>query len=504
MLQQKKVLVVDDDRGSREAVAKALRRTGYEVIAIDKGREAIELLTEDGINAMVVDLKMPDVDGMEILKAARERDSEIVAIMITGYGSVETAVEAMKIGAYDYLNKPINIDELRALLEKGLEKQRLALENEELRKRLDKKYGFENLIGNTEDMHRIYHKITQIAPTRATILIQGESGTGKDLIARAIHQNSPRKDKPFVTLSCAALAEGVLESELFGHERGAFTGAVGRRIGKFELADEGTLFLDEIGDISPAIQVKLLRVLETRELERVGGNKPVKVDVRLISATNADLEGAIANKTFREDLYYRLKVITINLPPLRERKEDIPLFINAFIKEFNKENNKNMTGITKEALDILMRYNWPGNVRELKNCIEGIVVMATTDIITADDIPVNIRESESVPKRIDLPIGITMKEAEREIIKRTLEKVDGDRSKAARILGIDVNTLKLKESGADIKHIALPKGITMREAEREIIKRTLESLGGNRTKTAEVLEIGLRTLQRKIKAYDLS
>ena len=441
------VLVVDDVKDDLESIVQALELDGYRVIGTRKGATALDIIQDEEVSVVITDLKMPGIDGMELLEAAREKRPETAVIMITGYGDISSAVNAMKAGAYDYLTKPINMDELEQLIEKARERQNLSIENIQLRQLLNKKYGFENLIGKTREMEAIYDKIAQIAPTKSTVLICGESGTGKELIAKAIHQNSPRRNKPFIALDCSALSEGVIESELFGHEKGAFTGAIGRRIGRIEAAQGGTLFIDEIGEVTTAIQLKLLRVLEERELVRVGGSETIKLNVRLIAATNKDLKKAVQDKSFREDLYYRLNVATINVPPLRQRKEDIPLLVSKFIAEFSKEHNRRVKTISREAIDKLMDYSWPGNVRELRNLIEGVIITLKRQEISMEDLPPHIRGLKPAENYLALKLGSSLDKVIKETIRKTLTYFQGNRTRAARSLGISRKTLirKIKE-----------------------------------------------------------
>ncbi len=392
---------------------------------------------------------MPGIDGLELLSFSRELFPYIEVIVITGYGTIETAVKAMKDGAYDFVTKPVVLDKLSALIEKALSKQRLALENVYLKEKLKNRYRFEQMIGKGKKMREVMGLIEQVAPSKTTIMINGESGTGKELCANAIHTLSPRVDKPFIKVHCAALSEGILESELFGHEKGAFTGAYESKKGRFELAHKGTLFLDEISAIPPHIQVKLLRVLQEREFERVGGQKTIPVDVRLIGATNKDLAQAVKDGWFREDLYYRLNVINVNLPPLRERKEDIHILVEYFMDKFSRENQKDVRQITPEATERLLAYNWPGNIRELLNSIESAVVRSTGGAIGAQDLPHYVAPTfshivNSSECRISLPVGSSMEELEKEAIIKTLSATGGNKQKAAQILGIGLKTLYRK------------------------------------------------------------
>lgn len=443
-MESKRIIIVDDDRTSLNVMKQFLEKDGFEVICFDNGKDAVEELTKGDVDILITDIKMPDLTGMELLKKALEYDPELPVIMITGYGSIEGAVEAMKSGAFDYMTKPIDLQDLRIRIERALDHKRMKREIRVLRGELARIYSFENIIGKSKSMQEIFKTIVDVAPTRANVMILGESGTGKELVARAIHFSSPRKNNNFVPINCAAIPEGLLESELFGHEKGAFTGAYERRIGKFEIANGGTIFLDEVGDIPLSLQAKLLRVLEQKEFMRVGGNRSISVDVRVISATNRPLEQMVMEGKFREDLYYRLRVITIEIPPLRERKEDIPLLVDHFIKEFSAENKKEIKGIEKEALEIFMHYRWPGNVRELRNTIETMVVMTRRKYLTVDDIPNHIKGKLTEKKTIEIEIGTPLSEVEKKIIINTLDYVKGNRREAARLLQIGLRTLQRK------------------------------------------------------------
>jgi len=439
------ILVIDDNEEHAIATAEALQKVGCKCLIATSGKEGLKSIEAGEIDIVITDLIMHDIDGLQILKTTKERLPEAEVILITGYGTVETAVDAMQKGAATYLLKPININHLRAEVGKLVEKQGLIRSNRELHKQLDEKFGLSGIIGNSQKMQKILTIVNQISGTTATVLITGESGTGKELISKIIHNNSPRKNNPLVILNSAAIPENLLESELFGHEKGAFTGAMCQRKGKFEYAHRGTLFLDEIGDMPLSTQVKLLRVIEDGVVTRVGSNESIEIDVRLIAATNQDLEKLIKEGKFREDLYFRLNVVSIKLPPLRERFEDIPLFIDAFLREFLKIHNKKVSILSPEARKILYKYPWPGNVRELKNCIESMVVVSMKDTIDIEDIPDHIlqrsSETSTVPR---LVAGITIEEAERELIKSTLANVDGNREEAAKMLGIGERTLYRK------------------------------------------------------------
>jgi DNA-binding NtrC family response regulator len=443
------ILVVDDHRAAAEGLAELLRAEGYETYVAFDVVAGLKILEEEEVDVVIADMVIPGMDGLDFLMMARDRWPAVPFVILTGYGTIETAVEATRRGAYEYLTKPIDPERLARVLEKALEKRGLELENLELRTRLFEKYSFDRIIGRSKPMQEIYDLITRIAPADATVLVYGESGTGKELIADSIHYNSRRRDGPLVKLNCAALAEGVLESELFGHEKGAFTGAVRRHSGRFEQADGGTLFLDEVSQIPATTQVKLLRVLEDGVFQRVGGTENLRADVRLIAATNVRLEDAVSEARFREDLYYRLKVVTIDVPPLRERAEDIPLLVNAFIREFNEKNHLDIEGVGDEVIWLFRAYNWPGNVRELRNVVESMAVMARSSRLTADDIPPNVRRSVDEAKADGVRVGMKLADVERYMIENTLKELGGNRTKAAKVLGIGLRTLqrKLKSYG---------------------------------------------------------
>ena len=447
---QIRVLVVDDDEAHAEAVAESLGRVGYDCTVASGGVEGLKLMESQHFDVVVTDLMMDGVGGLEILARSRRELPDAEVVILTGHGSIKTAVTAMQAGAATYLTKPLDINELRAVVDKASQSHRLARSNLDLQRQLNEKFGFEGVIGNSKAMHAVITKMRQLAPTSASALILGESGTGKELVAKALHINSPRKNKPFVALNCAALSENILESELFGHIRGAFTGAERERKGWFEHANGGTLFLDEVGDIPLPTQVKLLRVLESGEIVRVGSNEPLKVNVRLISATNRDLADAIASNSFRHDLYHRLKVVTIKLPALRERKEDIPLLVDHFLKTFSTSHEKAIRGYTPTVRRVLTNFPWPGNVRELRNVIESMVVVDTDGMLDVDDLPDEMAGSIS-PLADDIArdglIGKSMLDIERHFIAETLRASGGNREEAATTLGIGERTLyrKIKE-----------------------------------------------------------
>ena len=443
-----KLLIVDDEKHIREGLEKALTIDGYDVDLASDGRLAMDLINEGDVDLIITDLKMPNLSGEELMKETIERYPYLPVIILTGHGTIENAVEAMRNGAYDYITKPLNIDKLSLIVKRALENSSLKRQNRELLNQLKKKYSFESIIGKSEPMKKVFETIELVAPSRANVLIYGESGTGKEMIADAIHHNSPRDKKPYVKVHCAAIPETLLESELFGHEKGAFTGAIARKRGRFELANQGTIFLDEIGEISMQMQVKLLRVIQQREFDRVGGESPIKVDLRIISATNKNLKEEIEKGNFREDLYYRLDVVSIHVPPLRAKKDDIPLMVHKFIEEFTRENDKPVEGITNGALGALVSYRWPGNVRELRNVIESIVVLTKNNVISEQDLPEYILAKDE-KSSLKLSAGISLPEAERELILFTLENSGGNKTKAAETLKIGRKTLhrKLAEYG---------------------------------------------------------
>ena len=442
------ILIVDDEKNTREGLVRALRGE-YAVAEAENGQRALEWLETHAADVVLSDLRMPGLDGLDLLSRLLGRESKPIVILLTAFGSVETAVEAMKRGAYDFLAKPVNLDRLDLLLRRALAERRLGDENRRLKAQLDSKYGFENIIGSSPAMQDVFETIRQAAPTRATVLIQGESGTGKELVARALHQCSPRRDGPFVPVHCAALAPTLLESELFGHEKGAFTGATERRRGRFELADGGTLFLDEIGEIDPALQVKILRVLEERKFERVGGTETLHVDVRLVAATNRDLRARVAEGAFREDLFYRLYVVNLTLPPLRERDGDVVLLAQHYLKTLAEENGKKPMAISPEAMDVLQAYPWPGNVRELRNVIERMVVLGSGSRLTAADLPAAVRDGGAGGLALASRAGRVLRDAERQLIADALRRHKNNRTQAAQDLGISRRTLhrKLNEFG---------------------------------------------------------
>jgi DNA-binding NtrC family response regulator len=441
-----KLLVADDEKNIREGLAAALEMDGYEVVTAADGAEGWARFQKGDIDLVITDLKMPGISGEEFLRNVGAETPGVPVIVLTGHGTVENAVAAMRDGAYDFLTKPVNLDRLSILVKRALANRELVLKNRRMEEELEHQKQFETIIGTSAPMRRVFDTISRVAPTRASILITGESGVGKELVADAIHELSPRKGKPLIKVHCAALAESLLESELFGHEKGAFTGAVSRRRGRFELAHEGTLFLDEIGEIDQNIQIKLLRVLQEKKFERLGGEETIETDVRIVAATNKNLKEEIDKGNFREDLYYRLNVVNIMVPPLRERKDDLPLLITSFLKEFARENGKTVEGINDKARSCLYAYDWPGNVRELRNCIESAVVMAKGAAVTEEDLPPSLRK-RSDEGWIRIPLGTSLEDSEKIIIRDTLSFLKGNKSKAAGLLGIGRKTLHRKLAG---------------------------------------------------------
>ena len=455
-----RVLVVDNDIVHARTMGEVLSRLGYQVVVVGSGTEGARKIELESFDVVVTDLMMNDIGGLEILTRAKKAAADTEVIVVTGHGTIPSAVSAMQQGAFTYLQKPLDLAHLRAAVEKASEGVRLKRQNLELNRRLDEKFGFEGVVGSSSQMHSLIERLKRIAPTDATVLIQGETGTGKELVAQAIHQNSPRKSKPFVALNCAALSENILESELFGHIRGAFTDASNDRVGKFEYANGGTLFLDEVGDMPMPTQIKLLRVLESGEITRVGSNTPIRVNVRILSATNRNLEDAVAAGSFRSDLYHRLKVVTIAIPTLQDRVADIPLLIEHFVRQFSKRHVKAIKGMSLAARIALGSFGWPGNVRQLRNVIESMVVVDCDGMLDVDDLPMELDPAGATPaasaSAVDMHVGISA------LIGRPLEEV-----------------------------------------ERLCITETLKLTGGNREQAAEMLGIGERTLYRKIKEYQL-
>lgn len=446
----RRIMIVDDEKNTREGLKWALESTGAEIHVAEDGEQALVRLGATPVDLIFSDLKMPRMDGMELLSHVRDEFPDAIFVILTGHGTVETAVDAMKQGAYDYLMKPINIDELQLIVDRSIEQKELRQENERLRREVNERYGFGSIIGRSQPMEDIFEKVRQVAPTKASVLIQGETGTGKELIAKAIHFNSPRRNKPFVAVNCGALTQTLLESELFGHEKGAFTGAVKTKAGRFEMANQGTIFLDEIGETTPELQVKLLRVLQEQEFERVGGTKAVKVDTRVVAATNRDLKKEVEEGRFREDLYYRLNVIRVDLPPLRDRIEDITLLVNHFVKHFCEEHGKDLI-MGSKAMQMLQGYHWPGNVRQLRTVCESAVILTSGKEIQPKNLPDEVRNDKIAANHVRLRVGMTVADAERELIKATLKEFKGNKAKAARTLGLGRKTLyrKLDEYGLE-------------------------------------------------------
>lgn len=437
------VLIIDDEKNIREGLGAALELEDYTVALASDGKEGLERIQKGDIDLVITDLRMPKISGEQVLAKVTAENPGIPVIVLTGHGSIDSAVDAMRNGAYDFLTKPLNLDQLILIVKRALQGRELALKHKELQEELNSRKSFESIIGKSAEMQRIFETVRKAAGSKASVLITGESGVGKELIANALHNLSPRRDNSMIKVHCAALSESLLESELFGHEKGAFTGAVARKRGRFELAHGGTIFLDEIGEIDQNVQIKILRVLQDKRFERVGGEETVEVDVRLITATNRDLEKEVAEGRFREDLYYRLNVVHIHVPPLRERRDDIPLLITAFLQEFAKENGKNIEGIDARARAALYKFDWPGNIRQLRNCLESAVVMSSGSIITLEDLPPTIAGSGEADS-IAVPAGITMAEAEKIIIRQNLAINKGNKSKTADILGIGRKTLHRK------------------------------------------------------------
>lgn len=445
------ILVIDDHQNTLEALSQLFKSQGQKHITAETAEEGYRIFQQNAIDLVITDLKLPGMTGIDLLKNIRSIDDQVPVILVTAYATVKTAVEAMKLGAFDYISKPFSIDEIELKIDKALKARELTLENRYLQivneyLREEAKLHFEEIIGQSDSMKKVYSLIERVSPANSPVLITGESGTGKELIARAMHYNSPRKNKPFIKLSCAALSEGLLESELFGHVKGAFTGAYKQKLGRFEIAGEGTIFLDEIGEIAPIVQVKLLRVLQEKEFERVGGNATIKMKARLLTSTNQDLLQGIKEKTFREDLYYRLNVVNIEIPPLRARVSDIPLLVQHFLGKFNRETGKHISRVDPDAMKKLMTYNWPGNVRELENVIERAVVLATEETIHSAEFPPNlVRKTTGITReRLNNNLADRIIEYEKDIISQALIDNRGNISQTAKLLGIKRTTLRYK------------------------------------------------------------
>ncbi|MCP9473157.1 MAG: sigma-54 dependent transcriptional regulator [Nitrospira sp.] len=443
------ILVVDDEVNIRNALSTLLEKRGHDAKGIGTAEEAFRYLEERPADLVITDVRMPGMDGIEFLRRLKDKWPSTEVVIMTAFGSIDAAVEAMRLGAYDYLTKPVDRERFPMVVEKALERHALVSENKQLRDRLETRFRFDQLVGKSESMQRIYGLVEMVADSDVTVLLTGESGTGKEVVARAIHHKSPRADHPFVTVNCGALPDDLFESELFGYEKGAFTGAVATKIGRFELAHRGTLLLDEIGELSLKSQVDFLRVLETKEFRRLGGTKVVRVDARVIAATNRNLEEAVKQGEFREDLFYRLNVVPIKLPPLRERAEDIPLLIETFLPEFCAQHNRAPKAIAPEAMRLLRLYSWPGNIRQLRNLLERLVITVRESTIGPEHLPEEIQVSREDVRTMVVTLGTSLKEIEKEVIRRTLAEVTNHREKAAKLLGISLRALqyKIKEYG---------------------------------------------------------
>jgi DNA-binding NtrC family response regulator len=452
---EKKILVVDDEALIRDFLSEALNRAGYAADLASTGEEALEKIREREYDVVLTDVRMPNMDGMELLKNVKAYLPDAEVVIMTAYATHENAFEAGKLGAIDYIRKPFGPGEIEAKVKRALENGRLRLENRRLREELGRHYGFENIVGRSTKLKEVFDLVQAVSDTRATVMITGEQGTGKELIAKAIHYNSSRREATFIRINCAALPEGLVESELFGHEKGSFTGAIRRSRGRFELADRGTLLLDEISEISLHLQGKLLRVLQEREFERVGSGIPIQVDVRIIATSNRNLKKWIEEGKFREDLFYRLNVVPIHLPPLRERKEDIPALAQHFLKKYNVENDRHIESISQSAYDLFMEYSWPGNVRELENYVERAVVTAKGKILTPRDFPRELTFGSIRMPAEDIEVGSSIHEAERKLILKTLRAQGGNRTKAAEVLGISARTLRNKLHEYGLKDAAV-------------------------------------------------
>jgi DNA-binding NtrC family response regulator len=442
-----RILIVDDEDGMRRLLSRVLAREGYDTSAVGSGAEALRLVANERFDLVVTDIKMPEMDGLQLLAELKEYEPSLPIIVITAYGTIENAVQALRSGAYDYIAKPFENDEIKLTVAKAFERERLLAENRYLHAELEGRYDFSGIIGGSTAMQQVYEMSSSVAVSNANVLITGESGTGKELLARSIHYSSLRKEKPFVVLNCAALSEGVLESELFGHEKGAFSGALDTRKGRFERADQGTLFIDEVAEMSMAAQVKLLRVIQEHEFERVGGNKTISVDVRIVAATNKKLEEQVKDGKFREDLYYRLNVVNINVPPLRSRREDVEPLSRFFLEKYTAETGKKITDLSPRALSCLLAHDWPGNVRELQNAIERAVVLSKGSVLTPRDFPQGMQGDDQICLQIPEKGGSLtdiLEDLERQLIIQTLQREDGSQTRAAETLGIKRTTLRYK------------------------------------------------------------
>lgn len=458
------ILIVDDEAAIRKALEKFLSGQGYNVVSAGSGEDALKIIENEVIDLALVDLVMPGMDGVELIKKLKETDQKMVCIVMTAFGTITSAVEAMKAGAYHYLTKPFELDDIASLIRTGLEHRNLKEENRVLRQQLKAKYRFENIVGTSPEMSGVFELIEKVADTDSTILILGESGTGKELVAKAIHYNSSRASMPMITVNCGAIPEELLETELFGHVKGSFTGANATKLGKFDAANGGTIFLDEIGDMSPKLQVKILRVLQERRFEPVGSTRTHEVDVRIITATNKNLEDEVRKKQFREDLFYRLNVIPIKIPPLRERKSDIPLLAQHFIQKFNKENDRHIEGLSKAAMNVFVNYDWPGNVRELENMIERLVILKPKGMIEEEDLPPAMvartqkpaqRQAEGIKFDGKTSFRQAVEDYESELIMKALEQTGWNKNKAAALLGLNRTTLveKIKRKGMIVNDV---------------------------------------------------
>ncbi len=449
------ILVIDDEAAQRDVLTGYLKKKGYKIFSASSGKEGIEIAKDNPVDIILSDFKMPDLNGIEVLEQVKKINPEISFVIVTAYGTVENAVKAMRLGAFDYISKPVDLDELDLMVERIIEHKNLKSENQLLKGQLQEKYKISSIVSHSQKMEEVINVAARVAESKATVLITGENGTGKEVLAKAIHYMSSRKDSPFVAVNVPALTETLLESELFGHEKGAFTGADKMKKGRFEIAHGGTIFLDEVGDIPQSIQVKLLRVLQEHQFERVGGTERIDVDVRIIAATNKDLEQKIKDGTFREDLYYRLNVVSIKIPPLRERKEDILPMIESFIEKYCTENKKEMLEISKEAADVLMKYNYPGNVRELENIIERAVVLTRGKVITLNDLPMNIKgfkEERTLAAFGEGNLTEQVEALEKQLIFDALQQSGGNQTKAGKLLGLTERNLRYKLKKYNIKH----------------------------------------------------
>lgn len=450
MADRKSILIIDDEAGMRDLVSRLFADSGYDTATAPDGPAGLRAAREGEFDLLILDMSLPKMNGLEVLQGIKEEKPDMPVIMVTAYGSTQTAVEALRLGAYDYIAKPFDLDELQVIAERALDQQRVIDENRFLRSELKKKYGFDNIVGSSPDMQRAYVMAAQVAQTNATVLILGETGTGKEYLARTVHYQSPRANGPFIKVNCAALPESLLESELFGHEKGAFTNAIARHIGRFETAHKGTIFLDEIGEITPSVQTKLLRVLQEKQFERVGGSETITVDVRVLAATNRDLVQAIKDKDFREDLYYRLNVISIKLPPMRERSDDVLVFADHFLKMYANETGKKVRRFSDEAIEELRNHDWPGNIRELENAVERAVILCNGETIRPEHLmlhPITIAATPAVkPSTNDdsIPASASLQDVEKYHIGRVLKDKNWNQSAAAQVLGIDRKTLRNK------------------------------------------------------------